>query len=264
MYCGSALLQEPDSGRVSQEEDDDLQTEDVGAVPIPSVAAGSEGIWITRCAGIETLTIAMDTTCTDGRELRGDFILLHFSTIQTAILKKQVLVGLKYTRELEHHECISVAEYKRCILELTTIELAKECKRKKGENKRKKRPSNVYGGRKAVRVKIATEVRNEVQLQQKPLAKRAPPNDSRGLQKLNNLRAQQNCMWCCEAYAQLNIQGSEMATQDLIKGLNYIRFMTPSSLDKRLLMWEKFYCFLHIFVVPEGFSSPKDVRFLFF
>ncbi|GJV69862.1 hypothetical protein Tco_1485371 [Tanacetum coccineum] len=92
------------------------------------------------------------------------------------MMQKQVLVGLKYTRELEHHECISVAEYKRCILELTTIELAKECKRfsgyfagfrpkmsrKKGENKRKKRPSNVYGGRKAVRVKIATEVRNEV------------------------------------------------------------------------------------------------------
>ncbi|GKA77115.1 hypothetical protein Tco_0783576 [Tanacetum coccineum] len=36
-------------------EDDDLQTEDVGAVPIPSVAAG-------KCAGIETFTIAMDTT----------------------------------------------------------------------------------------------------------------------------------------------------------------------------------------------------------
>ncbi|GKE90572.1 protein MIS12 [Tanacetum coccineum] len=80
-----------------------------------------------------------------------------------------------------------------------------------------------------------------------------------------------------EASAQLKIEGSERAeeltklmllieiakvedqfTLILSQGLNYIRFMIQSSLDKRLSMWEKYYCFLHIFSVPEGFSLPKD------
>nr|GEY70621.1 protein MIS12 homolog [Tanacetum cinerariifolium] len=60
-----------------------------------------------------------------------------------------------------------------------------------------------------------------------------------------------------EASAQLKIEGSERA-EELTKGLDYIRFMIQSSLDKRLSMWEKYYCFLHIFTVPEGFSLPKD------
>lgn len=60
-----------------------------------------------------------------------------------------------------------------------------------------------------------------------------------------------------EASAQLKIEGSERA-EDLTKGLEYIRFMIQSSLDKRLSVWEKYYCFSQIFAVPEGFSLPKD------
>nr|KJB84176.1 hypothetical protein B456_N008500 [Gossypium raimondii] len=41
------------------------------------------------------------------------------------------------------------------------------------------------------------------------------------------------------------------------KGVNYIRNMIQSSLDKRLAMWEK-YCLCHCFTVPEGFSLPKN------
>nr|GEV01093.1 protein MIS12 homolog [Tanacetum cinerariifolium] len=60
-----------------------------------------------------------------------------------------------------------------------------------------------------------------------------------------------------EVLSQLKIEGSERA-EDLTKGLDYIRYMIQSSLDKRLSMWEKYYCFLHIFTVPEGFSLLKD------
>ncbi|KAK8268048.1 hypothetical protein V6Z12_D11G039800 [Gossypium hirsutum] len=47
-------------------------------------------------------------------------------------------------------------------------------------------------------------------------------------------------------------------SQELTKGVNYIRNMIQSSLDKRLAMWEK-YCLRHCFTVPEGFSLPKNV-----
>nr|KJB44367.1 hypothetical protein B456_007G248400 [Gossypium raimondii] len=40
--------------------------------------------------------------------------------------------------------------------------------------------------------------------------------------------------------------------------VNYIRNMIQSSLDKRLAMWEK-YCLRHCFMVPEGFSLPKNL-----
>nr|GEY47732.1 protein MIS12 homolog [Tanacetum cinerariifolium] len=53
------------------------------------------------------------------------------------------------------------------------------------------------------------------------------------------------------------IDGSERAG-DLTEDLNHIRFMIQSSLDKRLSMWEKYDCFLHIFVVSEEFSLPND------
>nr|KAJ0211524.1 hypothetical protein LSAT_V11C400201680 [Lactuca sativa] len=59
-----------------------------------------------------------------------------------------------------------------------------------------------------------------------------------------------------EASTQLKVDGSDRA-EDLTKGLDYIRNTIQSSLDKRLTMWEK-YCFLRLFVVPEGFSLPKD------
>ncbi|KAI3761254.1 hypothetical protein L1987_51666 [Smallanthus sonchifolius] len=59
-----------------------------------------------------------------------------------------------------------------------------------------------------------------------------------------------------EASSQLKVDGSDRA-EDLTKGLNYIRNMIQSAMDKRLTMWEK-YCFLRVFVVPEGFSLPKD------
>ncbi|CAI9281555.1 unnamed protein product [Lactuca saligna] len=59
-----------------------------------------------------------------------------------------------------------------------------------------------------------------------------------------------------EASAQLKVDASDRA-EDLTKGLDYIRKAIQSSLDKRLTMWEK-YCFLRLFVVPEGFSLPKD------
>ncbi|KAI3777489.1 hypothetical protein L1987_47289 [Smallanthus sonchifolius] len=59
-----------------------------------------------------------------------------------------------------------------------------------------------------------------------------------------------------EASSQLKVEGSDRA-EDLTKGLNYIRNMIQSAMDKRLTMWEK-YCFLRVFVVPEGFSLPKD------
>lgn len=59
-----------------------------------------------------------------------------------------------------------------------------------------------------------------------------------------------------EASTQLKIDNSDRA-EDLTKGLNYIRNTIQTSLDRRLAMWEK-YCFLRFFVVPEGFSLPKD------
>ncbi|XP_021286820.1 protein MIS12 homolog [Herrania umbratica] len=59
-----------------------------------------------------------------------------------------------------------------------------------------------------------------------------------------------------EASTLLKIEGTERS-QDLTKGVNYIRNMIQSSLDKRLAMWEK-YCLRHCFTVPEGFSLSKN------
>ncbi|KAK9054415.1 hypothetical protein SSX86_025493 [Deinandra increscens subsp. villosa] len=59
-----------------------------------------------------------------------------------------------------------------------------------------------------------------------------------------------------EASIQLKVDGSDRA-EDMTQGLNHIGNMIRSALDKRLSTWEK-YCFLRVFVVPEGFSLPKD------
>ncbi|XP_076915478.1 protein MIS12 homolog [Bidens hawaiensis] len=59
-----------------------------------------------------------------------------------------------------------------------------------------------------------------------------------------------------ESSTQLKVDASDRS-EDLIQGLDYIRNMIQSALDKRLTLWEK-YCFLRVFVVPEGFSLPKD------
>ncbi|OMO60921.1 Centromere protein Mis12 [Corchorus capsularis] len=55
----------------------------------------------------------------------------------------------------------------------------------------------------------------------------------------------------------LKTEGTDRS-QDLTKGVNYVRNLVQSSLDKRLAMWEK-YCLRHCFTVPEGFSLPKNV-----
>ncbi|KAH9778395.1 protein MIS12-like [Citrus sinensis] len=47
-------------------------------------------------------------------------------------------------------------------------------------------------------------------------------------------------------------------SQDLSKGVAYIRNLIQLALDKRLSVWEK-YCLHHCFSVPEGFSLPKSV-----
>ncbi|XVE54617.1 hypothetical protein DITRI_Ditri03aG0096300 [Diplodiscus trichospermus] len=59
-----------------------------------------------------------------------------------------------------------------------------------------------------------------------------------------------------EASKLLKIDGTDRS-QDLTKGVNYIRDMIQSSSDKRLAMWEK-YSLRHCFTVPEGFSLPKS------
>ncbi|OMP05669.1 Centromere protein Mis12 [Corchorus olitorius] len=59
-----------------------------------------------------------------------------------------------------------------------------------------------------------------------------------------------------EASKLLKTEGTDRS-QDLIKGVNYVRNLVQSSLDKRLAMWEK-YCLRHCFTVPEGFSLPKN------
>ncbi|KAL9438348.1 hypothetical protein AB3S75_024093 [Citrus x aurantiifolia] len=46
-------------------------------------------------------------------------------------------------------------------------------------------------------------------------------------------------------------------SQDLSKGVAYIRNLIQLALDKRLSVWEK-YCVHHCFSVPEGFSLPKS------
>lgn len=46
-------------------------------------------------------------------------------------------------------------------------------------------------------------------------------------------------------------------SQDLSKGVAYIRNLIQLALDKRLSVWEK-YCLHHCFSVPEGFSLPKS------
>lgn len=59
-----------------------------------------------------------------------------------------------------------------------------------------------------------------------------------------------------EASTQLKADGSDRA-EDLTKGLDYVRNTIQSALYKRLTTWEK-YCFFRLFVVPDGFSLPKD------
>ncbi|XP_039011535.1 protein MIS12 homolog [Hibiscus syriacus] len=59
-----------------------------------------------------------------------------------------------------------------------------------------------------------------------------------------------------EASKLLKTDGSDRS-HDLTKGINYICNMIQSSLDKRLAMWE--YCLRHCFMIPEGFSLPKNV-----
>ncbi|KAH9722430.1 protein MIS12-like [Citrus sinensis] len=51
-------------------------------------------------------------------------------------------------------------------------------------------------------------------------------------------------------------------SQDLSKGVAYIRNLIQLALDKRLSVWEK-YCLHHCFSVPEGFSLPKSVEISF-
>ncbi|XP_039056909.1 protein MIS12 homolog [Hibiscus syriacus] len=63
-----------------------------------------------------------------------------------------------------------------------------------------------------------------------------------------------------EASKILKFEGTDRS-RDLTKGVNYIRNMIQSSLDKRLAMWEK-YCLRHCFSVPEGFSLPKNDELL--
>ncbi|KAL6182959.1 hypothetical protein ACLB2K_044370 [Fragaria x ananassa] len=59
-----------------------------------------------------------------------------------------------------------------------------------------------------------------------------------------------------EASTGLKVQGTDRA-QDLAMGVNVIRKMVQSNVDKRLLMWEQ-YCLDHCFEVPEGFVLPKS------
>ncbi|KAJ0105667.1 hypothetical protein Patl1_19011 [Pistacia atlantica] len=58
-----------------------------------------------------------------------------------------------------------------------------------------------------------------------------------------------------QASTLLKTEGTDRS-QDLSKGVVYIRNMIQSALDKRLGMWEK-YCLHHCFAVPEGFSLPQ-------
>ncbi|KAJ0048876.1 hypothetical protein Pint_16362 [Pistacia integerrima] len=58
-----------------------------------------------------------------------------------------------------------------------------------------------------------------------------------------------------QASTLLKTEGTDRS-QDLSKGVAYIRNMIQSALDKRLGMWEK-YCLHHCFAVPEGFSLPQ-------
>lgn len=58
-----------------------------------------------------------------------------------------------------------------------------------------------------------------------------------------------------EAAVNLKTEGTDRS-DDLKKGVAYIRNMVQLALDKRLSMWEK-YCLRHCFTVPEGFSLPK-------
>ncbi|KAM5571048.1 protein MIS12 [Rosa sericea] len=59
-----------------------------------------------------------------------------------------------------------------------------------------------------------------------------------------------------EASTSLKVEGTDRA-QDLAKGVNLIRKMVQSNVDKRLVMWER-YCLDHCFEVPEGFVLPKS------
>ncbi|KAA8541134.1 hypothetical protein F0562_025120 [Nyssa sinensis] len=58
-----------------------------------------------------------------------------------------------------------------------------------------------------------------------------------------------------EASTLLKVEGTDRS-DDLRKGVNYIRNMIQTVLDERLAMWQK-YCLRHCFSVPEGFSLSK-------
>ncbi|KAK6921113.1 Centromere protein Mis12 [Dillenia turbinata] len=57
-----------------------------------------------------------------------------------------------------------------------------------------------------------------------------------------------------EASKLLKTEGTDRS-EELARGIVYIRNMVQSVLDKRLDMWEK-YCLRHCFGIPEGFRFP--------
>ncbi|RAL45645.1 hypothetical protein DM860_009509 [Cuscuta australis] len=59
-----------------------------------------------------------------------------------------------------------------------------------------------------------------------------------------------------EGEKSLKIEGTDRSV-DLKKGVDYIRKMVQLRVDNRLSVWEK-YCLNQCFMVPEGFSLPKD------
>ncbi|KAH6812245.1 hypothetical protein C2S51_026007 [Perilla frutescens var. frutescens] len=58
-----------------------------------------------------------------------------------------------------------------------------------------------------------------------------------------------------EASARLKTEGTDRS-DELAKGVSYIRELVQSTLDKRMQMWEE-YCLRFCFSVPEGFHLPK-------
>lgn len=59
-----------------------------------------------------------------------------------------------------------------------------------------------------------------------------------------------------EGEKSLKIEGTDRSV-DLKEGVDYIRKTVQMRLDKRLSVWER-YCLSQCFMVPEGFSLPKD------
>ncbi|KAF5445360.1 hypothetical protein F2P56_034411 [Juglans regia] len=58
-----------------------------------------------------------------------------------------------------------------------------------------------------------------------------------------------------QASNRLNTHATDRS-EDLTKGIDTVRSIVQSVLDKRLAMWEK-YCLRHCFALPQGFSLPK-------